>query len=618
MKDITHRGTDGGDYSGFFEAKEYEFQASRNTSLPPARTTREESSMQPGTVDPNLSDDFVESALNGEGLIDGEPTTVIQARSHPNTTLEHFATIHNEQAEKAEKNKVSRVTNTTSTVTEKNPQGMEELSDTIVLEPRHIQHNKVRALPSKSRTRKPGKQAQVSREVQNMSERFKDSVRSIEQIGAAPKSSGMMDIRTPHQVTSDSKVHNKLTKQPLGPVITDSESHESMEQQDEVHSGSTSKANQESLEMSPNIDNSSVLAATTPLPLNKAHLSSAEARIPTRLSYRSGEPVNLNDLVIRIRDPTDMPDGYNKFDKLDVYDGPWRITRLPISAATPTDLFSNESEPESTAMGESSKKPGLAKKEFAQAEKLIKLEFPSKSTAEAWTKLGRLRPVYEIPKDVAEAEPRMLYYQGKQLGASIRNVASTDAPSETEDDGSKEMTGVCKIQKGAYVKVHYVAPEGPDQDDVYEVERLRGRCIWRCSLRDHPDLVSDETEPMISQYIGKENCHIAKDEVLVFKYLVHWAGWPSEDDTWETGKGNIPQCFLDAYEANTDPYRGGDPGDFDRGGLARAMQIVDKTTQSAKKRRKSDGKKAIVVENGRNEPMRSPKRKVSVAKRRKS
>jgi hypothetical protein len=31
------------------------------------------------------------------------------------------------------------------------------------------------------------------------------------------------------------------------------------------------------------------------------------------------------------------------------------------------------------------------------------------------------------------------------------------------------------------------------------------------------------------------------------EYLVHWAGWPSEDDTWESSRG-LPSSVLDEYE----------------------------------------------------------------------
>jgi hypothetical protein len=36
------------------------------------------------------------------------------------------------------------------------------------------------------------------------------------------------------------------------------------------------------------------------------------------------------------------------------------------------------------------------------------------------------------------------------------------------------------------------------------------------------------------------------------KYLVHWAGWPSEDDTWESADG-IPPLLLEQYEEGNPP-----------------------------------------------------------------
>ncbi|MCJ1291215.1 hypothetical protein MMC34_002758 [Xylographa carneopallida] len=272
----------------------------------------------------------------------------------------------------------------------------------------------------------------------------------------------------------------------------------------------------------------------------------AEADLSQILFYNSKDRVRKNDLVIRIRDPESMEGGENKEDRLDIYNGPFRISRLL--------RFSGLSNPrKKTETDNVSSKTSAPLSEVIDAEQmreaLVKLYFPINSKGKALTKLGRLRPVYEIPQNgPANSDARSCYHLAETEGHArkVLNTLVLDKESDG-DEASTDVRGVCRIQKGAYVKVDYAAHEGPVEDELFEVEKLRGKRVNRHSLAEYPD--EKINDPIILRYLERGG-YLDKSEVLVVKYLVHWAGWPSEDDTWERAQGNIPQEFIDRYNAS--------------------------------------------------------------------
>ncbi|MCJ1288297.1 hypothetical protein MMC26_007652 [Xylographa opegraphella] len=272
----------------------------------------------------------------------------------------------------------------------------------------------------------------------------------------------------------------------------------------------------------------------------------AEADLSQILLYNSKERVRKNDLVIRIRDPVSMEGGHNKHDRLDVYDGPFRISRL----GTVSELAHLRRNVEKNNIGSQtlSLPLGITNTERMK-ETLVKLQFPNSSKGKPFTKLGRLRPVYEIPKYVpVYYDARSCYNlaENEGQGRSVMNTSVSNRESD-EEDADTDNRGVCRIQKAAYVKVDYIAHEGPMGDDLFEVEKLRGKWIDRHFLEEFPDEKMDD--PTILRYI-QGGGYLDDSQVLVVKYLVHWAGWPSEDDTWERAQGNIPLDFIDQYSAS--------------------------------------------------------------------
>lgn len=338
--------------------------------------------------------------------------------------------------------------------------------------------------------------------------------------------------------------------------------------------------------------------------------ATADARLPPKLLYLTGEVVTLGDLVIRLRDEEEIKNGMDQSNELDVYDGPWVVSELPFSGA----IISREFFEDDVVV--SSKAEDKLMHDMQQ--KLLKLDFPTTSKAEPWTKLGRLRPVHGIPAGAASGGARTAY---QQLQESDKGVVVNIHTADTDFD-SEGPTGVARIQEEAYVFLQYVSFEAVDSD-TFEVQKLRGKKLWRYSMEDCEDPVTDCTDPMILRYLGREGGYVKEDEVLMVKYLVHWAGWPSEDDTWEVGHGNLPQNMMEEYDVNM----GGTEAEC----LSVTKTITDmtrdfKSRQKTKKKpkatsvrnrkRKSAAEDPIVTisdsEDSKQEPVHNPKRRASV------
>ncbi|KAI9763057.1 MAG: hypothetical protein M1840_000948 [Geoglossum simile] len=116
----------------------------------------------------------------------------------------------------------------------------------------------------------------------------------------------------------------------------------------------------------------------------------------------------------------------------------------------------------------------------------VKLRFPSGSKGDPWTAANRLIPVYPEP-------PRP-----EDTTSSVRGV-------------------IFHLRKGSstFVELQRFRPRGKRGEELYIVGRLRDRRA-----------TSDKAET---------------------EYLVHWAGWPSEDDSWEKVDG-IPEPFRKEHD----------------------------------------------------------------------
>ena len=258
------------------------------------------------------------------------------------------------------------------------------------------------------------------------------------------------------------------------------------------------------------------------------------------LYYRSGEHVKVHDLVIRIRDRAAIAQGKDKFDLFDIYDGPFLVCELPPTLHV-RNVSADGEKAEGAAALDARKEPDHETIQAMQM-KQVKLRYPDGSKANPWTKLGRLRLVYNISPDTPMDAPARYLYHHRQ-GRERVHSPNEDA----EEARTANYRGVCRIQKGTYVEVQYIVAKGPEGGNQFEVEKLRGKRIDRCLRAEYPDERMED--PAIKRYLA-EGGKVNDSEVLVTRYLVHWAGWPSEDDTWERAQDNIPQEFIDQYVAH--------------------------------------------------------------------
>ena len=247
------------------------------------------------------------------------------------------------------------------------------------------------------------------------------------------------------------------------------------------------------------------------------HILTEDERPQQYLRYQSGEIIRRHDLVVRLRDPLDIQHGKNKFNHLDVYDGPFQIVELPSSSDLATDIFSDSDNDNSASRYTSP--DSKSHRRLIQDEKLIKLDFPEISSAEPWTKLKRLRPVYKINRNITRnVDDKLTYYYVSKTNDE-RTVINTEDLADTDQNDEADIEGVVKIRSGVYARVKYVAAEGPEDDDRYEVEKLRGKQVYRYDRSEYPDERMDDDR--IRRYIEEEGGMVADDEVLVVKYLIH-------------------------------------------------------------------------------------------------
>ncbi|KAH0556401.1 hypothetical protein GP486_005679 [Trichoglossum hirsutum] len=161
----------------------------------------------------------------------------------------------------------------------------------------------------------------------------------------------------------------------------------------------------------------------------------------------------------------------------------------------------------------------------------VKLRFPQGSKGDPWTSVNRLIPAYPDP-------PR--------LGGDAAGCTGM----------------VFHLRKGSstFVELQRHHPRSKKDRELYIVGRLRGRRL------------------------------IAKNAEL--EYLVHWAGWPSEDDSWEKMSG-IPESFREEYEkakSGKKPDDGNKASKAKKGAITTAgrgpstsVVVKDEATETGKK-----------------------------------
>ncbi|KAI9800325.1 MAG: hypothetical protein M1833_003439 [Piccolia ochrophora] len=320
------------------------------------------------------------------------------------------------------------------------------------------------------------------------------------------------------------------------------------------------------------------------------------------MAYRNGDKVHVGDLVIRLRDRKDTVGGANKHDKHDVFDGPWLIAKVPGAPSTPEGQVPNARQGHdprgsnddgkaatsresitlaaSTQLGPSlaTASPQTHVSPMANEERdrltknsLVKLRMPHGTKANPWTALHRLIPL-RVPEYDEEQHSRLrdiadlaLRQTGEptSLQEEAASLSRTPSDVEPEDHGG---SGLVRLPDGFEMRVHHIAAQGLAATNTYEVGKLRGKKVRRFKKGQAKGRRTDDEDPWIVRYRSNGG-QVKRGRMLAVDYLVHWAGWPSEDDTWEPGEG-LPQACIDDYHASADPWREDDTSEDGEGGDA--------------------------------------------------
>lgn len=261
-------------------------------------------------------------------------------------------------------------------------------------------------------------------------------------------------------------------------------------------------------------------AEARPNPLRSATVAESYKETSRKLLYQSGEHVHRHDLVLVLRTDKQIEEG--RFDEGDIFDGPFRIVQLP---RTSMDLLFDEH----------------ADIPQEQLRRKIRLDLPKGSLGKHFVPICNVRPVFRCN---AEALPNLtaeeLYtFHRDQEPFTLSDNAKKD-PSAIES-----FTFVSQLTDGHFAKVNYTAPDPLAGDDCYIVSKLRGKRIIRSMASEHEH--EPMNDPVILGYLANGG-ELNECEMLVVQYRVHWAGWSSQDDSWEVAYQNIAAEFVQEWE----------------------------------------------------------------------
>lgn len=192
-------------------------------------------------------------------------------------------------------------------------------------------------------------------------------------------------------------------------------------------------------------------------------------------------PVAIGDLVVRLRNQKDMEE-FGKYDKYDVFDGPWSILEIAEKQFTVDEDIINT---------KSSDEDGNMRKEWEQMLATeVKLNFPqikeAKSEAHPWVPINRLLPIldssslvtgklYPSNPSVASADEYLHLIEALRSGSASLGQLSENSPVKKKASKvSKDSVDVVELRTGIFVAVVYVLPD-PNADATFEVEKIRNK-----------------------------------------------------------------------------------------------------------------------------------------------
>ena len=294
---------------------------------------------------------------------------------------------------------------------------------------------------------------------------------------------------------------------------------------------------------------------------------------PKELKYSTGEIVRINDAVIRLLSHHELQEWPQISDKLKSYDGPFKIIKIADGPSSNEDISKAYTSAGDKTPKKSQSNLGNARLHFKPGEGVVKLDFPNGSKARTpWTSLSRLRPVYGINRnDTCGKGVQDHYQKAKKMGehANISNIILS-SPNES--------LYICRLGFGSFIEIPYVAVAALSGSGVVEGEKKVER------------LQEKRTDPMTVRHLQEQEGHLLENKVLGVQYLVHWAGWPSEDDTWERAHEKIPHQFVDEFHVDTSWFRHESTGE-----PMNRVEIFSQTPRQAKKKLRADVDVSVAV-----------------------
>ncbi|KZF23242.1 hypothetical protein L228DRAFT_281983 [Xylona heveae TC161] len=322
---------------------------------------------------------------------------------------------------------------------------------------------------------------------------------------------------------------------------------------------------------------------------NQSHSTSKRQKHPggsNGLCYQSGEAIEVNDLVVRIVDHVAIRLGQIRFEAQDSFDGPWRVAEIPNIGALGTsklmDLFSSDDEDEQNSKEacaelsdlEISTQPtsGVISQRYDSNQALemgkvvVRLDFPPNSRANDWTELSRLLPVFkhnsedQLKGETLEATTAIAnisFNWDKSERKSKEKLRGSEVLLRNYDESFNPISGFVCLNDGYRVTVTSApfSKARACENGSYFVDNICAQRTRVISKKDSEGLETDMNDPEIRRYLKNLQVPPKEGDVFISEYLVHWEGWPKEDDSWEPLTSLELQDAVKNFQEKMKKYR---------------------------------------------------------------
>lgn len=286
-------------------------------------------------------------------------------------------------------------------------------------------------------------------------------------------------------------------------------------------------------------------------------------------------PLAVNDRVVRLRTKEEKEES-GMHSKFDVFDGPWVITEIRKSPnSLPQEFFDADEESDTQAFRQIKWKQMMTTK--------VKLDFPETSKAKPWVEISRLLPIVDsgsivtgevVPSSSTVAQlPHFIELAARLGSGAVGEDATNVIVKKRLTDMRDANIDVVEVRTGKFVAVMDIEPNGIAADS-FEVERIRKKRLRLYTKNDARAPGSEQKDTDNWTSIALEVCivypsshyiemliadqkygHLVKNRIIIDEYLVHWAGWAVEDQTWEPRSNFAYDDYIQEFDTYQDPFR---------------------------------------------------------------